>query len=126
MKMALSLSRDGKHYGAKLVPDHAAFVFATEAAMRRLIADLEKIGAMCKRCNLISRSDELGEDGTCRTGTGCDVDSNRNIFLMTDLFERQTAMAQVANDMWRSYIASMPKDLDEAVHDGPPKDAEEW
>ena len=126
MKISISLSRDGIHYNARLVPDAAAALFATAAACEYLMKEMERIGAVCQRCRIVARQSEL-TDGICATGTGCDTDSDRHVYLTVDQFDQKAQMTQLSQSIWRSYISNMPKGLDDAAGGGPPRaEGELW
>lgn len=108
MKLIVFIERDGRTTNSLLLTNDATGVYCTPRAREMMLSEMERVGAICKRCHLIARSDEL-VDGKCGPQLGCTADVD------VELLDAGAgpAASKLFHDLWATFIRSVPRDVEE-------------
>ena len=107
MRAHVVINRDGNTENVTLIVGNARCVFLTERARTRLLVEMDKIGALCKTCFTICRSDEL-TNGVCSAGVGCDTDIDRDVIALPTIGRRLASTALLTR-LWKYFVADVQK-----------------
>ena len=108
MKMIVMIGRDGVARNLALVNENAFPLFGTGKALEKIREAMLELGAVCLRCGIITRSEEM-TNGVCNPGTGCwaDVDSH---LIGPQLGEEAAAESQMLPlRLWKGFLDTLPR-----------------
>lgn len=117
MKLHAIIDRGGQGESAIVVFGETHRLFCTPRARERILVEMVKLGAICTRCSLVCRSDELTTDHVCADGVGCNGDIDSGLFRMPP-DERSAAINVLLTTLWREFARRVPKSV--ADLDAPP------
>jgi hypothetical protein len=118
MHILIPITRDGSVLAPGVILDGVTPLMATPRARGQIIVEMKELGAMCKACHVIARSDEL-TDGLCSAGVGCDGDVDRDMIRDTDLERRHDALEKLSSDVINSFIKT-PRNIPPPAKEGEP------
>lgn len=98
-------------------------LIATPKARQRIVEEMERRGAICKRCRIISRTDEL-TDGFCNTGTGCSIDIDHELLNPPRNWSEMHAQEILPKQMWETFVDTLPRRGEHP--DTPPPEEVPW
>ena len=93
----------------ELVPLPLWRLFCSQRARERLLAEMIKRNALCTRCHLVCRSDEL-VDGVCSGGVGCSDDVDVGL-LALDPLTREFDTRKLMHELWQSFASRSVREM---------------
>src|SRR3990167_2173065 len=107
MKLAAMVNRAGIMESVYFLPEQAVPLWCSQEARRELHRMMKARGAVCVICNMTARSVEL-DNGVCRQGYGCSVDSDRMLMNPQSPQEEMTTNNLVAQ-IWAAFFDKLPR-----------------
>lgn len=108
MKLNITVARDGHAIDAALAPMMSLPLHCTPAARHRILTEMHKRGAVCKRCFTIARSEEL-DAGLCKIGIGCSTDVDRDLLDQSLTWEQMHTITELPRIIWNAFVDSLPR-----------------
>jgi hypothetical protein len=106
------IDRDGRPYGLNAQISGSRRLFCTPRAYRKLVQMMMKNSCICRRCFLICRQDELGDDKICVEGGGCRTDVDQRL-ISPNTQEEAAEAGQLVGDLWSTFLNCLPRRADE-------------
>lgn len=128
MHLSVLIGRSGTTFAWGLTAADSEPVWFTPGAAKAIRAMMKEKGAMCKVCSTIARSDELDDDGKCKTGVGCatDIDIAQHPDRLTSAtMEGAMLRTELANDLWGAFVNTV-KAASEAPELPPDEGGNAW
>ena len=116
MDVMFRVRTNGRPVAAVPMGRDCATLLCSWKAMNELMKQLSAIGAVCKRCGMVSRSSEMHED-ECGPGVGCHGDSDLEIILNLPPELRMNALTQVIVECEQNF-KRRNGDISDDVEDG--------
>ena len=109
MKLHVIIGRDGRGESGMVVMGDVFRLFCSQRARERLLAEMIKRNALCTRCHLVCRSDEL-VDGVCSGGVGCSDDVDVGL-LALDPLTREFDTRKLMHELWQSFASRSVREM---------------
>ena len=102
MDVMFRVNTNGQPVAAVPLAKDCATLLCSWKAMQELMRQFQKLGSICTRCGMISRTSEL-LDTECGPGVGCRGDGDMNVVLDLPPVVRMAALTKVVLECEQSF-----------------------